>query len=174
MPVRSAADALFLLGLAAQEPLAPATYTFFLDRDGAGGVITEVSGGAAPDSVLHIVGIMASAAQNVDHAELLVVATVRPDGSVLPGDADRWSAASEICSAHGITLVEWFVISPHGAGLNNLVFARTGAAVVEVGFIDPDFHLPSDYMCLARNLGLSYWLVLPTQTGYGSYGRSWV
>ncbi len=114
MPVRSAADALFLLGLAAQEPLAPATYTFFLDRDGVGGVITEVSGGAAPDSVLHIVGIMASAAQNVDHAELLVVATVRPDGSVLPGDADRWSAASEICSAHGITLVEWFVISPHG------------------------------------------------------------
>lgn len=114
MPVRSAADALFLLGLAAQEPLAPATYTFFLDRDGVGGVITEVSGGSAPDTVLDIVGIMAGAAASVEHAEYLVVATMRPDGTMLPGDADRWSTASEICSAHGVGLLEWFIISPQG------------------------------------------------------------
>ena len=59
------------------------------------------------------------------------------------------------------------VLSPHGAGLNNILFARRGAAVVEVGFLQEDFHLPSDYACLARNLGLHYWLVLPADGSYG-------
>lgn len=60
------------------------------------------------------------------------------------------------------------VLSPHGAGLNNILFARRGAtAVIEVGFLQEDFHLPSDYACLSRNLGLHYWLVLPISGSYG-------
>ena len=59
------------------------------------------------------------------------------------------------------------IVSPHGAGLNNLVFARAGTAVVEIGFVKPDFHLPSDYLCFARNLGLPYWMVLSAEGSQG-------
>jgi hypothetical protein len=114
MPVRRAADALFLLGLAARDPLQRAVYTFFLDRDGIGGVITEVTGCDDPDAVLDVVEVMATAAQGVERALSLVVATVRPDAGVLPGDIDRWLEASAICEQFGVELVEWFVISPHG------------------------------------------------------------
>jgi len=75
-----------------------------------------------------------------------------------PGNLDATAAAVRAADV---------IVSPHGAGLNNLIFARPGAAVVEVGFLQADFHLPSDYMCLARNLGLPYWLVLPTAGSYG-------
>jgi hypothetical protein len=57
---------------------------------------------------------MAPAAQGVERALSLVVATVRPDAGVLPGDIDRWLEASAICEQFGVELVEWFVISPHG------------------------------------------------------------
>ena len=49
----------------------------------------------------------------------VVLATVRPDAAhnvpaTLPGDLDRWLEASEITEAHGIELIEWFVIGPAG------------------------------------------------------------
>jgi hypothetical protein len=59
------------------------------------------------------------------------------------------------------------ILSSHGAGLNNILFARRGTAVIEIGFLQSDFTLPSDYMCLARQTGLYYWLVLPNSGGYG-------
>jgi len=114
MPVRRAADALFLLGLAATDPLRRAIYTFFLDRNGIGGVITEVTGTDDPDAVLDVVEVMATAAQGIDRDLSLVVATVRPDAGVLPGDIDRWLEASATCARFGVALVEWFVISPDG------------------------------------------------------------
>jgi hypothetical protein len=44
---------------------------------------------------------------------------VRPGGGLnlpatLPGDIDRWVEANEITEAHGIELIEWFVVGPAG------------------------------------------------------------
>lgn len=60
------------------------------------------------------------------------------------------------------------VIGPHGGHMPNLMFMRPGCWVVEIGFMDKDFHLPTDFYCLARNLGLTYWMSL----GEGTYGTS--
>ncbi len=59
------------------------------------------------------------------------------------------------------------IIGPHGANLNNLYGARVGTAVIEVAFNGGMF-FPSEYFCLARNLGLRYWMS-PSKSGdYGS------
>lgn len=47
------------------------------------------------------------------------------------------------------------ILSPHGAGLTNIMFARRGIEVVEI--INPDFP-NSDYYALACSLGHRYWL----------------
>ena len=114
-PVRCAADALRLLFLAAAHPLQPETLAFVLDRQGCGGVITIVSGTVDADSVLPVTECMSRAAERVERAAALVVATVRPAGCVLPGDLDRWMEASTLAAAYGITLIEWFIITESGA-----------------------------------------------------------
>ena len=40
----------------------------------------------------------------------LVMATVRPGGGPLEDDGDRWLEMSDLTSAAGVELVEWFVI----------------------------------------------------------------
>ena len=114
-PVRCAADALRLLFLAAAHPLQPETLAFVLDRQGCGGVITIVSGTVDADSVLPVTECMSRAAERVERAAALVVATVRPAGCVLPGDLDRWMEASTLAAAYGVTLIEWFIITESGA-----------------------------------------------------------
>lgn len=59
-------------------------------------------------------------------------------------------------------------IAAHGAGLNNMFMMRPGCTVIEVGFVDPGFHLPSDYYCAARNLQMRYYLSLATSGDYMS------
>ena len=59
------------------------------------------------------------------------------------------------------------VIGPHGANLNNLYGMRPGAAVVEVAFAG-GMLFPGEYFCLARNLGLRYWLSPSAEGDYGS------
>lgn len=55
------------------------------------------------------------------------------------------------------------IVSPHGAGLTNLVFARPGARVVE---IFPENFAKSPYWWLARRMGLTY---TPVFGGPGDY-----
>ena len=88
---------------------------FLLDRHGNGSVVTVVSGTFDPDAVLAVAECIARAAEGLPHAEAMVLATVRPTGCVLPGDIDRWMEASEIVQSHGVTLIEWYVISASGA-----------------------------------------------------------
>jgi hypothetical protein len=57
---------------------------------------------------------MSLAAQADDQLCRLVVATVRPCGATQQGDVDRWLEASAIADAHGVELIEWFVIGPAG------------------------------------------------------------
>lgn len=114
-PVRCAADALRVLFLATTNPLQPETLAFVLDSHGQGGVITIVSGTVDADSVLPVTECMARAAERIERATSLVVASVRPGGCVLPGDLDRWMEASTLAAAYGVTLIEWFIITESGA-----------------------------------------------------------
>lgn len=57
------------------------------------------------------------------------------------------------------------LLSPHGAGLNNMLFMRPGSHVIEVGFDDENFRMPEAYYCLARSIGLHYSLSIAN----GSY-----
>lgn len=114
-PVRCSTDALRVLFLAADQPLVSETLAFLLDDDGIGGIITVVSGTVEPDAVLAVAECMSRAAQQVPRASALVLATVRPQGGVLPGDVDRWLDASAIAALCGIDLIEWYVIGPSGA-----------------------------------------------------------
>lgn len=114
-PVRCGTDAQRIVFLALSRPLEHETLVFLLDRHGHGGVITIVSGTATADSVLAVVECFARAAQRVPEAAALVVASVRPGGCILPGDIDRWLEASAIATAHGVHLVEWYVVNESGA-----------------------------------------------------------
>jgi hypothetical protein len=114
MPVRCAADALSLLSRAMSDPLQAETLAFLLDHRGVGGVVIVVEGTLTPDSVLDVVEVMAQTAERVPHLTSLVVASVRPGSGVLPGDIDRWLEASSIATLHGIELLEWYVMAPHG------------------------------------------------------------
>ncbi len=114
-PVRCGTDALRVLFLSASQPLEPETLVFLLDRHGNGSVVTIVSGTVDPDAVLAVVECIARAAEGLPHAEAIVLATVRPTGTVLPGDIDRWMEASDIAVAHGVALIDWYVIGASGA-----------------------------------------------------------
>ena len=54
------------------------------------------------------------AAATKPRARSIVLASVRPDSGMLPGDVDRWLEASAIVDQHGLVLLEWFVIGPMG------------------------------------------------------------
>ena len=118
-PVRCGADALRIISLAVSRPLEAETLVFLLDQRGLGGVITLVSGTTEPDSVLAVAECLARAAEGVDRARAMVLATVRPaagpGGALLPGDVDRWLEASDVVGERGVHLLEWFVIGPAGA-----------------------------------------------------------
>ena len=50
------------------------------------------------------------------------------------------------------------VIGPHGGNMPNMMFLRQGCWVVEIGYDDAIYPLPSDFYYFTRNLGLKYWL----------------
>ncbi|MBI4884492.1 MAG: hypothetical protein HY826_10620 [Actinobacteria bacterium] len=115
LPVRCAADALRVVFMAVTQPLQPETLAFVLDAHGRGGVITVISGTVDADSILPVAECMSRAAERVDTATALVLASIRPGGCVLPGDLDRWMEASTLAATYGITLIEWFVVTESGA-----------------------------------------------------------
>jgi hypothetical protein len=57
------------------------------------------------------------------------------------------------------------LIGPHGGNMPTMMFMRPGCWVIEIGYVDPQFNMPTDFYCFARNLGLTYWLSI----GEGSY-----
>jgi len=58
------------------------------------------------------------------------------------------------------------IISPHGASLGNIIFARPGTSIIEFSWDDATPALPTDFMCFSRNLKLQY----STVAGKGSKG----
>lgn len=113
-PVRSGYDALRVMLLATGHPFQAETLAFFLDDEGVGGVITVISGTSDADAVLPVVECLSRAAEGVERARSLVVASVRPGGGPCPGDAERWVQLVGIAADHGLRLLEWFVIDAQG------------------------------------------------------------
>lgn len=90
-----------------------------------------------------------------NHDDLMAALRERfPDRSV-----EDWQATKDNFLATGEVMYNAAVIvGPHGANMNNMLYARRGTAVVEIGFVDTaDMSWPPDYLCLARNLGLPFW-----------------
>ncbi|MFZ4720645.1 MAG: hypothetical protein ACOYMR_14550 [Ilumatobacteraceae bacterium] len=120
MPIRSTADALWLLRRAHAIPLKQSTLGFLLDDDGIGGKVFEFEHPPHDDLLFVIAGSLAQAGAERGLTSL-VLASVRLGtrhgrsflGDLLPGDVDRWLEASSICEGHGIRLLDWFVIG-HG------------------------------------------------------------
>jgi hypothetical protein len=112
--VRSSHDAVRLLQLAVSIPLEHETLAFLLDDDGCGGVIMSIQGTERAELVLDITERICDAGSRVPEISALVIATVRPGVGLLPGDIDRWLEASDIAEAHGITLLEWYLVDRHG------------------------------------------------------------
>lgn len=113
-PVRSATDALRVLLLATPPPLAAETLAFFLDDEGRGGVITIVSDTTDPTTVLPVAECLCRAAEGVPSASALVIASLRPGGTLLAADGERWRDLSRVAADHGVRLLEWFVIGGDG------------------------------------------------------------
>lgn len=120
MPIRSAADAAWLLRKAHSMPLKRATIGFLLDDDGTGGKIFEFEHPPRHDLLFHIADLLARAGAS-QGVPSLVLASVRPGGAqghtflgdLLPGDVDRWLELNSICDGHGVRLLDWYVIG-HG------------------------------------------------------------
>jgi hypothetical protein len=114
-PICSSLDALAVVSLAIHRPPEAETIAFFLDEASCSSTITIVSGTTEPDSVLAVAECMAVAADGSPTLCGVVLATVRPtSGGLLSGDVERWLEADAIAEAHGIELIEWFVIHPAG------------------------------------------------------------
>jgi hypothetical protein len=59
------------------------------------------------------------------------------------------------------------IIGPHGANMANIFGARERALVIEIGY-SGGMRMPSDFFCLARNLGLNYWISPSLSGSYDS------
>ena len=108
-PIRSRADALAVLALAA--PFGDDTVAILLDAERRGIGLVVVTGTFDPDAIFGVISVCSGARQ--PGIAGLILATSRPDGDLVAADLDRWIEASLQCDDAGIELVEWFVIGAH-------------------------------------------------------------
>lgn len=115
-PVDDAETAISLFELAAHQPLRPETLVLPLDHDSRGGTIIAVSDTHHPDDLFLVVERLCDGLRRRPDVCSVVIATVRPAdiGPDCDDDGGRWQIASRLADAHGIELVEWFVIGPDG------------------------------------------------------------
>jgi hypothetical protein len=113
-PIRTSLAALAVVSMAIHRPLEPETIAFFVNDASRSSTITIVSGTTEPDSVLSVAECLSVAGSRSPTLCGLVLATVRPNALIVPGDLDRWVQANEIVESHGLELLEWFVIGPSG------------------------------------------------------------
>jgi hypothetical protein len=113
-PIYSAAEAMAIFAAQMTKPMRAETLVMFLDDAGRGSALVTITDTDDPDQIVDITETMAlSAIANPDVCSL-VVASVRPGGSVLPGDDELWLEAADVADGCGITLVDWLVIGRDG------------------------------------------------------------
>lgn len=110
-PIADAATALEVVQLAVHLPPRHETIVVLLDDTNCGSTIAVVADTVRPDDVLEVAECLVGAAAGADHVAGILLASVRPGSRVLdPTDVERWIELNEICAAHGIELLEWFVL----------------------------------------------------------------
>ncbi len=117
-PITVPADALALIdAINHLEPSGPPgteeLVCLLLDPDGVGGTAMIVPDAPTPDAVLRATDCAVRAATQLVEITQVVVASVRPAGhSATPAaDAERWLLIDELCAAHELELLEWFVVT---------------------------------------------------------------
>ncbi|NND73396.1 MAG: hypothetical protein HKN44_00150 [Ilumatobacter sp.] len=109
-PIRSPYSALAVILGAMSPESRHETIIMTLDRERRGRTVLVVIDTVEPDSLLGIVDMLAEFAIRDADAGGVVIATVRPDGTVDPDDMSRWEEADDVLADVGLELVEWFVL----------------------------------------------------------------
>ncbi len=108
--VDSAEQALGLLEIAVARPLRPEIVVVALDELRHGSTVLIVTDTDRPGQVLGVVETVSAVLPAPSTAMFL--ASVRPRGGLVAADVDRWFEASALAAAHGVELLDWFVVSP--------------------------------------------------------------
>jgi len=113
-PIFSAADAMVVFTAQLTRPLRFETLVMFLDDAGRGSTLVTVTGTEDPGQIIEIADTMALAGSSSPDVSALVLASVRPGGSCLPGDDDLWLQAADVVGTAGLTLIDWLIIGRNG------------------------------------------------------------
>jgi hypothetical protein len=133
-------------------------------------VLARKTGVASPaDAARRVVVLQRHGARSLtNHMELMGrLAQLLPGAEIesfVPGPGEghpMWDGAQRIYKS-------CLLIGPHGGNMPNELFQLPGCWVIEIGFVDQGFPVPTDFYCFARNLGLNYWL----SVGDGGYASA--
>jgi hypothetical protein len=122
-PITTPASALAVVELARSRPPREEIIAFLLDARHVGtGCILDVTGVRDAQEVLDVVDVIgrsveseASGRHHVGGApQSIVIASVRREERSPLDDIDLWQQLSDRCDEHGLTLREWFVLTPAG------------------------------------------------------------
>lgn len=108
--IACADDALTLIRGVLAVPPRHETIVIVLDVSHRGLGVVSVSDTTRPDAAVTVVECLAKPDLFGGEGAALIVATVRPGGTVDERDIDRWFETSDISEQAGLELVEWFVV----------------------------------------------------------------
>jgi hypothetical protein len=110
IPITCPADALGVLSQVRHHPDRAEVVALVLE-DRRTVAVVAVDHADDPEAVGDVVEFLAEALSATDRPGELVIATIRPSPGPLPGDVERWVAATCIAEDAGCELIEWFVIT---------------------------------------------------------------
>jgi hypothetical protein len=113
-PIFSATDAIAVFAAQMTRPLRAETLVMFLDDAGRGTTLITVTDTDDPFQIVDIAETMALSGSASPDVSGLVLASVRPGGSVLPGDDELWLEAADVVDELGLILIDWLVIGRDG------------------------------------------------------------
>lgn len=108
-PIDDAVTAVRVLADARADPPRFETIAILLDDRRCGHCIVVVDGTDPPDRVLDVVELLAEVGAGAG-AHWLLLASVRPDGSIEPDDLDRWLEMNALADDAGLRILDWFVM----------------------------------------------------------------
>jgi hypothetical protein len=109
-PISDPATALALFRATVAVPSRAETIVALLDDAHRGLALVSVDGTTEPDHVLEVVECVTAADLYGTGLGGLIVASVRPAGTIDDGDADRWFELCDLADDAGVDLLEWFVL----------------------------------------------------------------
>lgn len=109
-PISHPDDALALVRGVLAVPARHETVVVVLDDAHRGLGVVSVTDTDEPDAAVTVVECIAQPDLFDGEGSALIVASVRPGGTVTDDDIDRWFEMCDLADQVGIELVEWFVV----------------------------------------------------------------